>query len=244
MDYKNTPLSQLLRDREMFAIFDDEFQKATWLDVTALLSSDSTVMDLYADGTVPKEDVEAIDNLSDAATPYLVDLAQDKDERVSMAATAALSRRNAQRTNAFVADNLISGLSRQKLSAYEKKAAGTDRDIRTLSVILENDSDSSFREIGITFHSHKFRSDDEQRVISSGGQMNADGSLYRPGDRIDLREYIPEGHGISDFYIEIDAVTPSGDRMYLGIIHAEDIINGFNLYHIRGDEGNGFHLDP
>ncbi len=61
MDYKNTPLSQLLRDREMFAIFDDEVQKATWLDVTALLSSDSTVMDLYADGTVPKEVLDAID---------------------------------------------------------------------------------------------------------------------------------------------------------------------------------------
>ena len=45
----------------MFAIFDDEFQKATWLDVTALLSSDSTVMDLYADGTVPKEVLDAID---------------------------------------------------------------------------------------------------------------------------------------------------------------------------------------
>ena len=61
MDYKNLPLSQILRDRDIFVIFDDEFQKSAWLDVTALLTSDSTMKDLYADGTVPKDVLDAID---------------------------------------------------------------------------------------------------------------------------------------------------------------------------------------
>ena len=61
MDYKNLPLSQILRDRDIFVIFDDEFQKSDWLDVTALLTSDSTMKDLYADGTVPKSVLDAID---------------------------------------------------------------------------------------------------------------------------------------------------------------------------------------
>ena len=65
MDYKERPLSELLQDREIFAIFDDEFQKAIWLDVTALLSSESTLQSLYADGTVPKDVLDAIEKRID-----------------------------------------------------------------------------------------------------------------------------------------------------------------------------------
>ena len=46
-------LSVLLQNRDIFAVFDEEFHKATWLDVTALLSSESTLSDLYTDGIVP-----------------------------------------------------------------------------------------------------------------------------------------------------------------------------------------------
>jgi hypothetical protein len=55
MDYKKLPLSEILREREIFVIFDEEFQKDTWLDVTALQASDSTIEDLRTDGTVPED---------------------------------------------------------------------------------------------------------------------------------------------------------------------------------------------
>ena len=61
MDYKNIPLSEILRDRDIFVIFDEEFQKDTWLDVTALQGSDSTIEDLYFDKTVPENVLERIE---------------------------------------------------------------------------------------------------------------------------------------------------------------------------------------
>ncbi len=61
MDYKNIPLSEILRDRDIFVIFDEEFQKDTWLDVTALQGSDSTIEDLYSDKTVPENVLERIE---------------------------------------------------------------------------------------------------------------------------------------------------------------------------------------
>ena len=60
MDYKDYPLSQLLQNRKVFAVFDEEFQKSTWLDVTALLGSDSTINQLYSDGSVPQETLDRI----------------------------------------------------------------------------------------------------------------------------------------------------------------------------------------
>lgn len=61
MDYKNLPLSQILREREIYIIFDEEFQKATWLELSALQNSDSTMEDLYSDNIVPHEVLDRID---------------------------------------------------------------------------------------------------------------------------------------------------------------------------------------
>ncbi len=60
MDYREYPLSQLLQNRKIFAVFDEEFQKDTWLDVTALLGSDSTINQLYRDSIVPSETLDRI----------------------------------------------------------------------------------------------------------------------------------------------------------------------------------------
>ena len=60
MDYREFPLSQLLQNRKIFAVFDEEFQKGTWLDATALLGSESTINQLYRDGTVPRETLDKI----------------------------------------------------------------------------------------------------------------------------------------------------------------------------------------
>ena len=62
MDISKEPLSVILQDRDIFSVFDEEFQKATWLDVTALLSSESTLTDLYNDGTVPADVLDEIVN--------------------------------------------------------------------------------------------------------------------------------------------------------------------------------------
>lgn len=60
MDYKNLPLSQILREREIYIIFDEEFQKSTWLELSALQNSDSTIEDLYSDKIVPKDVLDRI----------------------------------------------------------------------------------------------------------------------------------------------------------------------------------------
>ena len=49
MDYREYPLSQLLQNRKIFAVFDEEFRKGTWLDATALLGSEGTINSLYRD---------------------------------------------------------------------------------------------------------------------------------------------------------------------------------------------------
>ena len=60
MDYRDIPLGEMLKDRRIFSIFDEEFHRDTWLDVTALLGSESTLGSLYEDGTVPKEVLDRI----------------------------------------------------------------------------------------------------------------------------------------------------------------------------------------
>lgn len=60
MDYREYPLAQLLQNRKIFAVFDEEFRKGTWLDVTALLGSESTINQLYRDGTVPRDTLDKI----------------------------------------------------------------------------------------------------------------------------------------------------------------------------------------
>ena len=60
MDYSGVALNELLKDRRISELFDDEFHKATWLDASALIGSESTISDLYSDGTVPKAVLDKI----------------------------------------------------------------------------------------------------------------------------------------------------------------------------------------
>lgn len=57
---RQLPFSELLKDREIFAIFDEEFQKGTWLDVAALVGSDSCIDASYKDETIPKVTLDHI----------------------------------------------------------------------------------------------------------------------------------------------------------------------------------------
>ena len=72
MDILDRPLAEILVDRQIFSIFDEESRNAGWLDVTALLKSESSLNDLYRDGTVPeavldriKEKISAFDESED-----------------------------------------------------------------------------------------------------------------------------------------------------------------------------------
>ena len=60
MQISQVPLSELLKNRDIFEIFDEEFHNATWLDVTALLDSESTLEDLYRDRIVPGQVLDRI----------------------------------------------------------------------------------------------------------------------------------------------------------------------------------------
>ena len=60
LDFEKKPLSELLMNRTVFAVFEEEFSQGTWLDVTALLASDSNIHDLYQDLTVPKAVLDRI----------------------------------------------------------------------------------------------------------------------------------------------------------------------------------------
>ena len=61
MDYSNKPLKELLSQRDVFTIFDEEFHKATWLDLSALQDSDSSISDLRADDIVPSSVLDSIE---------------------------------------------------------------------------------------------------------------------------------------------------------------------------------------
>ena len=50
---RQLPFSQILRERSIFEIFDQEFQKGTWLEISAIVGSDSSIEDCYRDGTIP-----------------------------------------------------------------------------------------------------------------------------------------------------------------------------------------------
>ena len=60
MSLRQVPFSQLLQNRSIFGIFDDVFQKGTWLDVSVLLASKSCIDDAYRDGSIPKETLDEI----------------------------------------------------------------------------------------------------------------------------------------------------------------------------------------
>jgi len=66
MKLQEMSLAELLSNREIFAIFDEEFHRGSWLDVTALLKSEGNLEDLYRDGSVPSEVLDRIkERLSD-----------------------------------------------------------------------------------------------------------------------------------------------------------------------------------
>ena len=62
MDYSNKPLKELLSQREVFTIFDEEFHKATWLDLSGLQDSESSISDLRADDIVPSTVLDSIES--------------------------------------------------------------------------------------------------------------------------------------------------------------------------------------
>lgn len=57
---RQLPFSQILKNRIIFDIFDQEFQKGIWLDLSALLGSDCCIDDCYRDGTIPNEILDGI----------------------------------------------------------------------------------------------------------------------------------------------------------------------------------------
>ena len=60
MEFRQLPFSKLLQDRATFAVFHQEFQKGTWLDVAALVGSESCIDDAYKEGTIPEDVLDAI----------------------------------------------------------------------------------------------------------------------------------------------------------------------------------------
>ena len=73
MNYEDMPLCELLQKPGIFEIFDDEFHKDSWLDVTVLLASDSSLKDIVADGTVPDAVVARICDRLDQIFPRVTE---------------------------------------------------------------------------------------------------------------------------------------------------------------------------
>lgn len=57
---REKPLKEILKNREIFNVFHTEFQKDPWLNLAGLQSSEASILDLYRDGTVPREVLDAI----------------------------------------------------------------------------------------------------------------------------------------------------------------------------------------
>ena len=60
MDVKGLVLADLLKNRTVYEIFDEEFRRGTWLDASALVGSESSIEDLYNDKTVPSGVLDAV----------------------------------------------------------------------------------------------------------------------------------------------------------------------------------------
>ena len=60
MEFRQIPFSELLQDRAAFDVFHEEFQKGTWLDVAALVGSESTIDDAYKHDSIPADVLYAI----------------------------------------------------------------------------------------------------------------------------------------------------------------------------------------
>lgn len=65
-NYMQTPLAELLQDRDVFGIFDEEFQKESWLDVTVLVHSECSIDEIIKDGSIPPSVLERIVKSLDA----------------------------------------------------------------------------------------------------------------------------------------------------------------------------------
>ena len=61
MEYKNIPIRDLLMDRRVFQIFDSEFSKSKWLNLSALQESESSIADMVADHTIPDDIMKSIE---------------------------------------------------------------------------------------------------------------------------------------------------------------------------------------
>ncbi|MBR0142717.1 MAG: DUF4173 domain-containing protein [Clostridia bacterium] len=195
-------------------------------------------IDTWKAGKLDTVDVEALDKLSDGATPYLIILAEDPDPKVSQAASAALSRRAALEKKTLLESNVGYLYAQNKLEAYAKKVAGTDKDISDLIFTITNDSSDPIKSISMDFTSYKLFGS----VESSMGCENANGSPYEKGDVVYVSFPIPEGSDRNDFSIGVTVYTMDGSSYYAGSISSWDFKSSCSDFSITGGGFSGFDL--
>ena len=195
-------------------------------------------IDAWRAGKLDKIDVEALDKLSDGATPYLIDRAEDPDPEVSKAATAALARRAALERKTLLESNVGYLYAQNKLDAYAKKVAGTDKDISDIVFTITNDTTEPIQTVSLEFTSYKIFSS----VESSVSCEHADGSPYAPGEVIYVSFSVPEGSDRSDFDIRITVYTPDGKSYYTGSVSSWDFSDSCYSFSFTGSSLYGFDI--
>lgn len=72
MNIYEIPLNKLLKNQKVYQVFYESFRKDPWLDLTALVDSETTINGLYEDGIVPSnvmnsimDDLKSIQNAFD-----------------------------------------------------------------------------------------------------------------------------------------------------------------------------------
>ena len=195
-------------------------------------------IDAWRRGKLDTVDVEALDKLSDGATPYLITLAGESDPKISKAATAALSRRAALERKPLLESNVGYLYAQNKLEAYADKVAGTDKDIRDLVFTITNDSSEPIQSISLDFTSYKIFSS----VESSMGCEHADGTPYEKGETVYVNFPVPEGSDRDDFDIRVTVYTMDGSSYYAGSIAAWDFRDSCYDFSIVGESFTGFDI--
>ena len=195
-------------------------------------------IDAWKTGKLSSIDVEALDRLSDGATPYLITLAEDPDQEVSAAATAALSRRASLKEKPLLSSNVGYLYAESRLKAYAEKVKGTDKDISEIHLNVRNDSDEPIQSLEVAFTSYGLFND----VRSTVSCTHADGSPYQKDELITISIPFPEEADRKDYDLGVTVYMPDGRSFYTGSISSWELEESSNSYSIVGNSSTGFDL--
>lgn len=195
-------------------------------------------IDAWRDGKLDSVDVDAIGDLSDAVTPYLIELTEEADKDVANEAKRLLFIRSLEEKNEWCYENIPSLLSLKKVGEYEKKLENAgEQDQAHVSIKFVNRSAEPIEALN---YAYRVRG----TMVESGGVINADNSLFEYDDVIWLDDVFEKAVA-EELEIEITIVLPDEEGLehYAGMIYPAGNAGELTSFIITGDRYEGFRLE-